>query len=215
VSPGTSSTSLDLSALAAKVDPGLVDVNTQLSKPGLRAAGTGIVLGSSGRVVTNNHVIDDAVSITVTDIGNGRIYPVTVVGHDPGHDIAVLQMQGASGLATALIGDSDKVAVNDEVVAIGNAGGLGGTPSIAPGKVTALHQTVIVADELTHSSQQLTGMIQVAADVEPGDSGGPLVNAAGQVVGVVTAGNAKSGSQTVGEGLAIPINDAVAISNQF
>jgi S1-C subfamily serine protease len=215
VSPSASSTSLDLSALAAKVDPGLVDVNSQLSTPGLRAAGTGIVLGSSGRVVTNNHVIDEAISITVTDIGNGRTYPVTVVGRDSGHDIAVLQMQDASGLATALIGDSDKVALNEEVAAIGNAGGRGGTPTIAPGKVTALHQTVIVTDELAHSSQQLTGMIQVAADVQPGDSGGPLVNAAGEVVGVVTAGNARSGSQTVGEGLAIPINDAVAINNQF
>ncbi|HET9257343.1 MAG TPA: trypsin-like peptidase domain-containing protein [Pseudonocardiaceae bacterium] len=213
--PGASLTSLDLMALAAKVDPALVDINTQLSRPNVQAAGTGIVLRSSGRVLTNNHVIDDAVSISATDVGNGKTYTAAVVGRDPAHDIAVLQLADASDLVTAAIGDSDKVTLGDEVAAIGNAGGRGGTPSIAPGKVTGLLQRVTVIDELTHSSQQLTGMIRVAADVEPGDSGGPLVNAAGQVIGVVTAGTMKSGSQDIGDGLAIPINDAITISNRF
>jgi S1-C subfamily serine protease len=138
-----------------------------------------------------------------------------VVGRDLSHDIAVLQLKGASSLATAPIGDSDTVAIGNEVAAIGNAGGRGGTPAISPGKVTALRQTVTVSDDVTHSYHQLTGLIRVAADVEPGDSGGALVNATGQVIGVVTAGSTKSGSQPVGDGLAIPINDAITISSRI
>lgn len=174
------------------------------------------MLDPSGHVLTNNHVINGATSITVTDIGNGQTYPATVLGYDSTHDIAVLQLQGASGLATALIGDSGTVDVGEEIAAIGNAGGRGGTPSIAGGRVTALHQTVTVRDDIAGTSQQLTGMIRVAADVQPGESGGPLVNATGQVVGVITAGpdRAESGAAG-GEGLAIPINDAIAISRQI
>ena len=211
---GTASGSLDLSALGAKVDPGLVDINTQLGNPNAQAAGTGIVLDASGEVLTNNHVISGATSITVTDIGTGQTYPATVVGYDRSHDIAVLQLQGASGLQTASIGDSSGVAIGDEVAAIGNAGGRGGTPSIAGGTVSALDQTVTVSDD-TGGSEQLAGLIQVAADVQPGDSGGPLVNTAGQVIGVDTAGSAASGFQSGGDGLAIPINDAIAISTQI
>jgi S1-C subfamily serine protease len=111
-----------------------VDINTRLSKPNVQAAGTGIVLDPSGHVLTNNHVINGATSITVTDIGNGQTYPATVLGYDSTHDIAVLQLQGASGLATALIGDSGTVDVGEEIAAIGNAGGRGGTPSVAGGQ---------------------------------------------------------------------------------
>ena len=193
-----------------------MDINTRLSKPNVQAAGTGIVLSPSGQVLTNNHVINGATSITVTDIGNGQTYPATVLGYDGTHDIAVLQLQGASGLVTAPIGDSDAVEVGEEIAAIGNAGGRGGTPSIAAGRVTALHQTVTVRDDITGGSQQLTGMIRVAADVQPGESGGPLVNAAGQIIGVITAGPDNSRSGPAGsEGLAIPINDAIAISQQI
>jgi S1-C subfamily serine protease len=213
---GASNTSLDLSALAARVDPGLVNINTRLSKPNLQAAGTGIVLSSSGYILTNHHVINGATSISATNIGNGQTYPATVVGYDSTHDIAVLQLRNASGVPTAPIGDSNTVKVGDEVAAIGNAGGRGGTPSMAPGRVTALDQTVIVNDEFAGSSQQLSRLIRVAADVEPGDSGGPLVNTSGQVIGVVTAGYTGSPSQpTGGEGLAIPTNEAITISNQI
>ena len=212
---GTSSGSLDLSALGAMVDPGLVDINTQLGNPNAQAAGTGIVISSSGEVLTNNHVINGATSISVTDIGNGQTYPATVVGYDRSHDIAVLQLQGASGLQTASIGDSSGVVVGDAIAAIGNAGGRGGTPSITGGTVSALNQTVTVSDD-TGGSEQLAGLIQVAADVQPGDSGGPLVNTAGQVIGVDTAGSAGSRLRpSGGEGLAIPINDAIAISTQI
>jgi S1-C subfamily serine protease len=208
--------SADPSALVAKVAPGLVDINTQLGYQNGEGAGTGIVLTPSGEVLTNNHVINGATSITVTDIGNGQTYAATVVGYDRNHDVAVLRMQGASGLQTASIGDSNAVAVGDEIAAIGNAGGVGGTPSIAAGTVSALDQAITVSDDTTGSSEQLDGLVQVAADVEPGDSGGPLVNTAGQVVGVNTAGAAGSRFEsTTSEGMAIPINDAIAISKQI
>ncbi|MGH3825390.1 MAG: S1C family serine protease [Pseudonocardiaceae bacterium] len=187
-----------------------------MNKPNLHAAGTGIVLSSSGHVLTNHHVINGATSITVTNVGNDRTYPAAVVGYDSTHDIAVLQLRDASGLATAPIGDSDTVEVGDKIATIGNAGGRGGTPSIAPGRVTALNRTVTVSDTVTGESQQLTGMIRVTANVQPGNSGGPLVNTAGQVVGVVTAGSASSrGPPAGGEGFAIPINDAITISNRI
>jgi S1-C subfamily serine protease len=210
--------SLDLSALASKVDPAMVDINTQLSTPNVQAAGTGIVLDSSGVVLTNNHVISGTTNITVTDIGNNQTYPATVIGYDRTHDIAVLQLQNASGLPTAQIGDSSTVAVGDAIAAIGNAGGRGGTPAIAAGTVTALNQTVTVSDASTGDTEQLAGLIQVAANVQPGDSGGPLVNSAGQVIGMDTAGSAGSpwrSDSSGGQGLAIPINDAIAISKQI
>ncbi len=214
-SSGASSGSTDLSALVAKVAPGLVDINTRMGYQNGEGAGTGIVLSPSGEVLTNNHVISGATSITATDIGNGQTYPVTVVGYDRVHDVAVLQMQGASGLQTASIGDSSAVAVGDEIAAIGNAGGVGGTPSIAAGTVSALDQAITVSDDTTGSSEQFVGLIQVAAEVAPGDSGGPLVNTAGQVIGVDTAGSDGSRFQSGSEGMAIPINDAIAISKQI
>ncbi|HEX8933123.1 MAG TPA: trypsin-like peptidase domain-containing protein [Pseudonocardiaceae bacterium] len=216
VTSGTPSGSLDLASLAAGVDPAVVDINTQLGDQNDSGAGTGIVLSPSGEVLTNNHVINGATSITATDVGNGQVYPATVVGYDSSHDLAVLQLQGASGLQTASIGDSSAVAVGDEIAAIGNAGGRGGTPSVTAGTVSALDQMVTVSDEITGSSQELAGLIQVAADVQPGDSGGPLVNTAGEVIGVVTAGSGGTRWQSSGgDGLAIPINDAIAISKQI
>ena len=113
------------SAIAAEVDPGLVDINVTLSYQDESAAGTGQVLTSSGLVLTNNHVIDEATSISAVDIGNGKTYTASVVGYDRTGDLAVIQLHGASGLSTVTIGDSSKVAVGESVVAIGNAGGVG------------------------------------------------------------------------------------------
>jgi S1-C subfamily serine protease len=213
-------------SVADRVASGLVDVNTVLAYQGAEAAGTGIVLTAGGEVLTNNHVVQGATEITVTDIGNGRTYPATVVGYDRSHDIAVLHLQGASGLATATIGDSDRVAVGDAVLGIGNAGGAGGAPSVAPGTVTALDQTITAADQSGANAQQLSGLIQVDATIQPGDSGGPLVNATGQVVGVDTAastsgdhlnrrGGTAGGQAAATVGFAIPINDALAIADEI
>ena len=117
----------DVDAIAAKVDPGLVDVNMTLGYQQEQAAGTGIVLSSNGVILTNNHVIDGATSISVTDVGNHKTYTASVVGYDRTKDIAVLQLHNASGLQTATL-NSSNVSVGQDVVGVGNAGGTGGHP---------------------------------------------------------------------------------------
>jgi len=202
--------------LAAQIDPGLVDVNTVLGLLGGSAAGTGMVLTSSGEVLTNNHVVDGATSVSVTDIGNGRTYAATVVGTDKSDDIAVLRLSGASGLPTVNLGDSSKVSVGNAVTAIGNAGGTGGTPSVTTGNVTALDQAITASDEVDQTAEQLTGLVQTNAPLQPGDSGGPLVDNSALVVGIDTAASTgfqfQSGS---GASYAIPIDEAVSIARQI
>jgi S1-C subfamily serine protease len=198
------------------VAPSLVDIDTDLSYENGEAAGTGIVLSSSGLVLTNNHVISEATHIKATDVGNGQTYTGVVVGYDHGHDIAVLQLQHAANLKTANLGDSGKVSVGDQVVGLGNAGGLGGSPSAAGGSVTALNQSITASDEADNSSEQLGGLIEINANIQPGDSGGALSNDQGEVVGVDTAASAGFSFQTSGgQGFAIPINQALSIVHQI
>ena len=217
-SGGSSSTAsgLDVAAVASAVAPGMVNINTTLGYQGGAAAGSGMVITSSGVVLTNNHVISGATSISATDVGNGRTYSATVVGYDATHDVAVLQLQNASGLATVPIGDSSTVTVGDAVVGIGNAGGRGGTPSTAPGAVTALHQSITASDQSSGTSERLTGLIETDANIQPGDSGGPLVDASGKVIGMDTAGSAgTSFDPAANQAYAIPINQAVSIAGQI
>ena len=183
----TSKTALSTTQIANKIDPGLVDVTSTLGYQEATAKGTGIVLTSNGEILTNNHVINGATSVSVTDIGNGKTYKATVVGYDESKDVAVLQLTGASGLTVANIGNSSTVSVGNSVVALGNAEGLGGKPSVAPGSVIGLDQSITASDESSGTSEQLTGLIETNAAIEPGDSGGPLVNTHGQVVGMDTA----------------------------
>jgi len=205
----------DVSAIAAKVDQAMVDVNTTLNYQDAEGAGTGIVLTSNGEILTNNHVVDGATKISVTDIGNGKTYAATVVGYDLGHDIAVLQLQGASGLKTAQLATS-KPSIGEAVVAIGNAGGTGGTPTSAGGSITALGQSITASDELTGSSEPLSGLIEVNANVEAGDSGGPLVNASGQVIGMDTAASQGFAFSSQGNaGFAIPLSGAITIAKEI
>jgi S1-C subfamily serine protease len=171
--------------------------------PGATAAGTGIVLNPDGEVVTNNHVITGAAAITATDPTTGRTYTAVVLGADPRHDVAILQLQDADGLTPAVLSDSSTVEIGDHVEAAGNAGGRGGTPTITAGQVTGLRKSVIAQDEYRHQQHQLTGMIEVDAAVAPGDSGGPLFGDHG-VIGMDTA--AVSG----GSGFAIPINTVLS-----
>lgn len=207
---------LDPSAMVAQVGPAVVNIDTQMGYQSAVGAGTGIVLDSNGIVLTNNHVIAGATGLTVVSVGTGQSYQVDVLGFDRSHDVAVLQLRGASGLPTANIGDSSKVAVGDPVVAMGNAGGQGGTPSAVPGNVIGLNQTVSAADELTGSTETLTNMIKADTAIRPGDSGGPMVNAAGQVIGMNTAASDNyKFAQPGGEGYAIPINQAMAIAGQI
>ena len=190
----TSKTMLTTSQIASRVDPGLVDVTSTLGLEGATAMGTGIVLTSNGEILTNNHVVNGATSVSVRDIGNNKTYKATVVGYDESHDVAVLQLSGASGLTTATTGNSSAVKVGDNVVGLGNAGGAGGTPSVAPGTVTALNQSITASDEGSGSSEQLSGLLETNANIQPGDSGGPLVNSYGQIIGMDTAASS-SGSQ--------------------
>ena len=200
------------SAIASRVDSGLVDVNTDLSYESEEAAGTGIVLTSTGEILTNNHVIDGATSIKVTDLGNGQVYTATVVGYDRSGDVAVLKLHDAYGLKVASLGDSSTVRVGEAVVGIGNVGGVGGTPSVAGGSVKALDQSITATEQDGGNPETLTGLIEVNAYIEPGDSGGPLVNTSGQVVGMDTAASAGFSFETTGtDGYAIPINSALAI----
>jgi len=206
----------DAGTIPSKVDPGVVDVTSRLGFAGGEAAGTGMVLDASGYVLTNNHVIDGATSVSVADIGNGQTYNASVVGTDKTQDVAVLKLDGASRLTTISIGNSSSVAVGAAVTAIGNAGGVGGTPSVATGHVTNLDQAITASDEADNSSEQLTGLIQTDAALQPGDSGGPLVNTQGVVVGMDTAASSGFQFQSGGtEGFAIPINEAVSIAKQM
>jgi S1-C subfamily serine protease len=200
------------------VDPALVDIVSTDGYQGAASAGTGIVLTSTGEVLTNNHVISGATSIKVTDVGNGRTYTAKVVGYDAGDDVAVLQLQGASGLTTASLGNSSTVRAGENVTALGNAGGKGGTPSVASGTVTALNQSITASDELSGSSEQLTGLIETNADIQPGDSGGALVNSYGQVIGINTAASSQfqfQGQTGQERAYAIPINQAMTIAHQI
>jgi S1-C subfamily serine protease len=182
--PGTV-TALDANAIAAKVNPAVVDINTVVGAG--RAAGTGMIISSNGEVLTNNHVVDGSTTIRVTIGGRSQAYPAHVIGVNPSADIAVIQIEGVSGLPSVSFASSAKLKVGDAVVAIGNALGQGGTPDVSQGNITALDQT-ITASEGGSKSERLTGMIQMDATIYPGDSGGPLVNSSGQVVGMITAG---------------------------
>jgi S1-C subfamily serine protease len=199
-----------------KVEPGLVIVNTTLQYNNEAGAGTGMVINGNGLVLTNNHVISDSTKITATVVATSKTYPATVVGYSKTRDIALIRLQGASGLRTVPIGNSDAVKVADAVVALGNADGQG---SIIPagGRVTGLGKTITASDQSgTTSTETLHGMIQTNAGIVSGDSGGPLANGAGQVIGMTTAGNSVSLSQQEpASGFAIPLNAALDVAREI
>ncbi|WP_372440704.1 S1C family serine protease [Nocardia acididurans] len=209
----------DISLAAQQAAPGLVDINADLGLQGAGSAGTGIVLTSDGKVLTNNHVVEGATDLSVTDIGTGQTYRATVLGYDRSEDVALLQLSGASDLPTAKIGNSGSVAVGDRVAGIGNAGGVGGAPSVSPGRVTALNQDITASDDAAGSAEQLHGLVQVAANIRPGDSGGALIDTAGEVIGMDTAASTGYRFQGLGSGggvgFAIPIQQALSIAHDI
>ena len=213
--PGSGSTPLTggEQAIVTKVKPGVVIINTALQYNSEAAAGTGMVINASGLVLTNNHVIEESTKITATVVSTGQTYPATVIGYDKTKDVALIQLQHASGLTTVPIGNSSSVKVGNAVVALGNAEGQGAITA-KPGHVTALNQTITASDEgSSTASETLTGMIQTNADIVPGDSGGPLASSAG-VIGMDTAGN-DAGDQQAPTGFAIPINMALSVARQI
>jgi S1-C subfamily serine protease len=200
--------------IAAKVSPGLVLINTALQYNGEAAAGTGMVINSDGLVLTNNHVIRGSTRITATVVATGKTYQAQVVGYDVTGDIALIQLQQASGLTTVPIGNSSAAKAGDAVVALGNAEGQGKITAVA-GHITALNTTVTASDEAgSTNAETLHGMIQTNADIQPGDSGGPLASSAG-VIGMDTAGNASGDMQGPAAGFAIPINTALSVARQI
>jgi len=197
------------------IGTGVVVIETNLAYQNAAAAGTGIVLTSSGRILTNNHVIAGATTIRVVVPKTTHTYTARVAGYDTTADVAVLQLQKASNLKTVTTGDASGLKLGARVTAVGNAGGTGRLTS-SRGNVTGLHKSITVQGD-NGTTEQLTGLIETNAALQPGDSGGPLLNSAGRVVGIDTA--ASSGSpfavSASNDGYAIPIGKATTIARQI
>jgi S1-C subfamily serine protease len=198
-------------AVYKQVEPGVVDVTANLGYLEETAKGTGFVIDAAdGLVLTNNHVIDQATSVTVTPVTSGKTYPARILGYDAADDVALLQVRGAA-LTAVRIGDSSLVNVGMPVLAIGNEAGQGGAPTVAPGVISSLGRTIVASDQNSGLTETLHGMFQTSADIRPGDSGGPLADASGRVIGMDTA----AGGNIVYSGYAIPINQALPIARQI
>lgn len=167
--------------------------------------GTGMIITSNGEIVTNNHVISDASSITVTLNGSNKDLPASVIGTDPSDDVALLRVKNESGLPTVSFGSSADIKVGDGVVAVGNALGLEGGPTVTAGIISAEGRALTTEDPNTGATITLADLLQTDAAINPGNSGGPLVDSAGKVIGMnsdeaVDAGDAQA--QNIG--FAIP-----------
>jgi putative serine protease PepD len=197
-----------LADVVANVSPSIVDIKVATGQG--TAEGSGIVLSSDGRVVTNNHVVEGAAgsgAVRVT-LADGRSAPATVVGTDARADLAVLQMQGVSGLTPATLGDSSSLSVGDTVLAFGSPLGLQGT--VTSGIVSALDRS------LSSGSESLSGLLQTDAAINEGNSGGALVDTAGRVVGINVA-IATTGQDTgnIGVGFAIPVDTVKTVVDRI
>jgi putative serine protease PepD len=210
-----------IAGVASRILPSVVSVEVKTGAGG--DTGSGIVLSTAGYIMTNNHVIAASRS------GGGKLsvilpdkskVPATVVGTpDAVDDIAIIKVSNVTGLKPAMLGDSDRLAVGDPVVAVGSPLGLAGT--VTSGIVSALNRPVEAGGE-QGVPEDVIDAIQTDAAINPGNSGGPLVNLAGQVVGVNSAiaslsTDALAGSQSgsIGLGFAIPINEAKRIAQQI
>ncbi|MFD3997004.1 S1C family serine protease [Streptomyces sp. NPDC058583] len=201
-----------VAGVAAAVSPSIVEISA--SSTSGKSTGSGVIITSDGEIVTNNHVISGASEITV-QLSNGKSYRAEVVGTDPDKDLALIKLQGASGLKTATLGDSSKVRVGDQVVAIGSPEGLTGT--VTSGIVSALDRDVTVAKDddsqdqqqgqqqydprqgwpFEFGGQQFNGdtgsskttykALQTDASLNPGNSGGALINMNGEIIGINSA----------------------------
>jgi len=199
------------------VQPGLVVIDSRLQDDGPDipgAAGTGMIISRSGLVLTNNHVIDATNGLTARVVSTGKTYPAIYLGYDKGSDIAVIKLEGASGLTPVPLGNSSAVRVGEDVVAMGNAYGTGSITTAA-GAITGLNRAITASDEGGGGSEYLTGMLQTDADIVKGDSGGPLVSTAGKVVGMDTAASSDTMASQQNMGFAIPINKAMTVARQI
>jgi S1-C subfamily serine protease len=196
--------------IIARVKPGVVMIDTRLRYDSETAAGTGMVINPDGLVLTNNHVIEDATSITATVAG--KTYQAQVAGYDKADDIALLRLRGAARLPAVPVGNSSLANVGQPVVALGNAGGRE-VVTAAPGKVAKLNLIVTASDRVgSMTSETLHGMMQASAGIVAGDSGGPLSGTNG-VIGMDTAASGSGHQQAAG--FAIPINTALSVAGQI
>jgi len=190
---------------------GLVRIATTLKYQGGRAAGTGMILTSTGEVVTNHHVVEGATSIRVTVMSTGQHYRATVVGTDATDDVAVLQLTNANGLSVVQPA-TDAAAVGDSVTAVGDAGGSVTRFSAASGTVTALDQHITTQNQDGSTKEKLSGLMEISSDVISGDSGGATYDDQGDVVGMTTA--ASTGNSDV-VGYAVPIAQVISIADDL
>ena len=204
--------SLNERAIYDRLEPSIVDVTSTLRYDDETASGTGFVIdGNPALVLTNNHVIRDATSVTARLTSTGKTYPAKIIGADVGADVALLQLQGATGLPAVPVGNSAALKPGTPVLAIGNQAGQGGQPTTAPGIISSLNRTIQANDGTSGFTEILHGMLQTSAQIEPGDSGGPLADAAGVVIGVDTA----AGTGGPVAGYAIPIDGAMTVARQI
>ena len=214
---GSSSSSADPAVVAA-VSPSIVNITTTVGYDGGQAAGTGEVMTEDGYVLTNHHVIAGSTAIKVAVAGTTKSYDADVVGYDASRDIAVIKLRNASGMTPAPFGDSSTVKVGDTVIGMGNAGGAGGKPIVAVGKVTGLNKSITAMDSENGTSEQLEGLIETDAQIQPGDSGGSLVSSDAKIIGIITAGSvatSPTGKSQTTDGYAIPVNEALAIAKDI
>ncbi|MBT2408334.1 MULTISPECIES: S1C family serine protease [unclassified Streptomyces] len=215
-----------ISGVAEQVSPSVVRIDTRTASG--QGTGSGVVITAAGEIVTNNHVVSGATEIQVT-MSDGKKYSAKIVGTDPDKDLALIKLQGASGLKPARLGDSGGLKVGEQVVAIGSPDRLTGT--VTSGIVSALNREVNVPKSeqqspsrqqwpFSYDGQQFNGKtgsdttsykaIQTDASLNPGNSGGALVNMNGEIVGMPSAiyspSSDSSTAGSVGLGFAIPVN---------
>jgi S1-C subfamily serine protease len=193
---------------------GVVVIETNLGYLHGQAAGTGMVISSSGIVLTNNHVIRGATTVKIVDPSSGRRYTSTVLGYSVSSDVALLKLNGSPGLSTVSLGTSGGLRTGAAVTAVGNAGGTGKLVS-SSGTIQALNRTITVTTD-QGGSARLQGLIQTNTELRPGDSGGALLDSNGRVIGMNTAASTgfsfRSGSH---QGYAIPVDKARALAKQI
>lgn len=204
-SPSPSSSTATLAS--DKESSGVVLIDTVVGYGTGEAAGTGLILTSDGLMVTNHHVVQGSTEVEVTDPATDTTYLAEVIGYEPGTDVAVLQLQDASGLATVEL-DTAAVSEGDEVTVIGNSNG-GGVLTSASGEITDTDASITVSGD-DGEPHPLRDLIEVDATVVPGDSGGALLDDDGEVIGMNVA--ASSDGST---GYAIPIPTVVDLADQI
>jgi S1-C subfamily serine protease len=223
-SPGAAvlSGNVTIPELVKKVIPAVVSIDVK--SHGSEDEGTGMIITATGEVVTNNHVIElytdggATGSITVTEYGQKKALPTTLIGYNAQQDVALLKINDPSAnLPTVTFGSSSKAVVGDSVVAIGNALGLAaGTPTVTQGIVSALGRSVSAGGGGT-VTENLQNLIQTDAAINPGNSGGPLIDTEGQVIGMNTAvaGSSDTGTNAQNIGFAIPTDEVETLLPQL